>query len=215
MFVGHFAPALVAATHKKAPSLPVLFVAAQFVDWLFFGFVLIGVERMRIVPGFTAVNPFDLYDMPWTHSLAGVLCWSLVFGGAVWLVAKDRSAAWIAAAVVVSHWLLDLLVHSPDLTIAGGPPKLGLGLWNLPALEMPLEIGITFAAIWVYARTAKPRTIPLVVLGVVLLALQAIDWFGAKPAAADASMTFLGWLGYAVATLAAWWVWKSRSQKEI
>jgi hypothetical protein len=215
MFVGHFAPALVAATHKKAPSLPVLFVAAQFVDWVFFGFVLIGVERMRIVPGFTEVNPFDLYDMPWTHSLAGALGWSLVFGFAVWLVAKGWAAAWIAAAVVVSHWFLDLLVHSPDLTIAGGSTKLGLGLWNHPAIEMPLEIGITLAAILVYARVARPRMLPLAVLVVVLLALQAIDWFGAKPAEPDVSMTFLGWLGYAVATLAAWWVWKGRSQKEI
>ena len=43
-------------------------------------------------------------------------------------------------------------------------------------------------------------------LGGVLLLLQAIDWFGAKPAQVDTSMILLGWTGYAVATLAAWWV---------
>ena len=28
MFIGHFAPAMLVATHKEAPSLPVLFIGA-------------------------------------------------------------------------------------------------------------------------------------------------------------------------------------------
>jgi hypothetical protein len=83
MFIGHFAPALVAATHPKAPRLPILFIAGQFVDWLFFGFVLIGVEHMRFKPGATAMNPMDLYHMPLTHSLIGSLAWAAGFAALV------------------------------------------------------------------------------------------------------------------------------------
>lgn len=205
MFIGHWSAALVAATHPKAPRLPILFVAAQFVDWLFFGFVLAGWEHMRIIPGFTQVNPFDLYDMPWTHSMVGTIFWAALFGAIAWLWTKQGMAALIAAAVVFSHWLLDLLVHGPDLTIAGGAVKYGYGLWNHAAVEMPLEIGITMGALWLYARSSGGWRMSVTLLALVLVGLQAIDWLGSKPSEPGVSMAVLGWLGYAVATVAAWW----------
>ena len=211
MFIGHWSAALVAATHPKAPRLPILFVAAQFTDWLFFGFILIGVERMRITPGFSQVSSLDLYDMPWTHSLMGALFWSAVFGAGVWLWMREWTAALIAAAVVFSHWLLDLLVHMPDLTIAGGTAKFGMGLWDHAAIEMPLEIGITLGALWLYARASGGWRMSLTVLALVLVGLQAVDWFGSKPAEVGVGLTLLGWLGYAVATLAAWWADRARA----
>ncbi len=205
MFIGHFAPALVAATHKDAPSLPVLFIGAQLVDWAFFGLVLIGVEHFRLVPGFSQVSSMDLYHMPYTHSLVGAVAFAAGFGILISFLTKNRNAALIAAAVVLSHWFLDLLVHMPDLTIAGKPPKLGLELWDHAAIEMPLELAITFGALWFYAvRTGGWRT-PIIALGAVLLTLQAIDWFGEKPAIVDTSMILLGWTGFGVATLGAWW----------
>ena len=79
MFIGHFAPALVAATHPKAPNLGVLFVGAQLIDFGFFVFVLAGIEHLRIVPGITAMNSLDLYSMPYTHSLAGSVVWGAGF----------------------------------------------------------------------------------------------------------------------------------------
>jgi hypothetical protein len=205
MFVGHFAPALVAATQRKAPSLPLLFIGAQLVDWAFFGFVLAGIEHMRLVPGFTVSNPMDLYDMPYTHSLLGSAAWAAGFAALIYAIMRNKSAALIAFAVVLSHWLLDLLVHAPDLTLAGLPPRLGLGLWNLPAIEKPLEIGITLGALWLYARATGGMRAGVWGLGAILLLLQAIDWFGAKPTEVDALMTLLAWFGYAVATLGAWW----------
>ena len=52
MFIGHFAPAFVAAAiTPERPRLGLYFIAAQLVDWAFFAFVLVGVEHMRIVPG--------------------------------------------------------------------------------------------------------------------------------------------------------------------
>lgn len=205
MFIGHFAPSLVAATHRRAPSLPVLFVAAQFVDWLFFGFLLTGTEHMRLAPGISAMNPMDLYHMPYTHSLLGAAAWAAAFGGALYAWRRDAMTALIGAAVVLSHWPLDLLVHVPDLTLAGAPPTLGLGLWNHPMVEMPLELGLAAAALVVFARGTQARPARVWALGGLLLALQAVNWFAPPPVAVDVSLTLLGWFGYTVATVGARW----------
>jgi hypothetical protein len=55
-----------------------LFIAVQLIDVLWSIFALLGIEKVRIVPGITASNALDLYYMPYTHSLLGVLCWSAV-----------------------------------------------------------------------------------------------------------------------------------------
>lgn len=209
MFIGHWAPALAVAARRKAPSLAVLFIAAQLVDWAFFALLLIGVEHMRFSPGISAMNPMDLYHMPYTHSLLGGAAFAGLFGGAIWLASRDRAAALLGGAVVLSHWLLDLLVHVPDLTLAGSPPKLGLGLWNHPTIEMPLELGISFAALWLYARARRPATVRVVVLGTVLLLLQAINWFGPVEPEVTAGTSLLAFFAYGLATAAAWWMGKS------
>ncbi len=209
MFIGHWAPALAVAARPKAPALGLLFVAAQLVDWAFFGLLLTGVERMRVSPGISAMNPMDLYHMPYTHSLLG----ALVFGGGVtvviWTLTKDNTAALLTGAVVVSHWFLDLLVHVPDLTLAGSPPKLGFGLWNYPLLEIPLELGITFGALWLYVRAKRPAPLRVGVLAGVLLLLQAINWFGPVEPAVTTGTSLLAFFAYGLATLTAWWMGKS------
>lgn len=217
MFIGHYGPAFAAATARKAPPLPALFVAAQLVDFGFFSLMLADVEHMRLVPGITAMNPMDLYDMPWTHSLAGALGWSLAFALVVRLFARDWSAAAIGGAVVFSHWLIDLLVHRPDLTLAGKPPAWGLGLWNHPWIEMPLELAFAFGGLAFYASRTRAKgwtgTASLALLAVLMGALQAFNWFGAQPAAVTSAIPMMGLLGYAVLALAAWWVFASRERK--
>jgi hypothetical protein len=182
MFIGHFAPALVAAARPKAAGLGTLFVAAQLVDIGFAALLFPGLEAMRIVPGITAMNPMDLYHMPYTHSLLGALLWATGFGALVGVATKRRAAAIGAALVVLSHWFVDLLVHIPDLTLYGAPPKLGLGLWNHPMIAMPLEILFIGAALAYYAkRTSAPTgNRRLWILAGVLALLQAVDWFGPK-----------------------------------
>ncbi len=209
MFIGHWAPALVVAARPRAPGLATLFVAAQLVDWAFFGLLLLGAEHMRFSPGISVMNPMDLYHMPYTHSLLGSAVFAGLFGGAIWLASKDRVAALLGGGVVLSHWFLDLLVHVPDLTLAGSPPKLGLGLWNYPAIEMPLESAITFAALWFYARVRRPALARVVLLGGVLLLLQGVNWFGPVEPEVTANTSLLAMFAYGLATLAAWWMRKS------
>ena len=215
MFVGHYSAALVAAAHPKAPRLGTPFVAAQLMDLGFFTFVLTGTEHMRLTPGFTVMNNMDLYDMPLTHSLLGAGGLALVFGIAVALWLRSRMAGAIAGTVVVSHWVLDLLVHAPDLTLAGSPPKLVLGLWNCPAIEMPLEIGLLFASAWLFARAKRPQKWRLAVLLAVLLAFQAFNWFAPQPTELDASQSILGLVAYLIAAAVAWWVAKDRSDVQV
>jgi len=210
MFIGHWAPALAAAAaSKKAPPLAVLFIGAQLIDWAFFALLLLGVEQMRFSPGISVMNPMDLYHMPYTHSLLG----AAAFAGAVWLarslVLRDKVGALIGAGVVLSHWFLDLLVHVPDLTLAGSPPKLGLGLWNYPWIEMPLELAITFGALWWYWKARNPAPGRALVLGGVLLLLQAINWFGPVESEVTAGTSVLAFVAFGLATLAAWWMGKS------
>jgi hypothetical protein len=209
MFIGHWAPAMIAASHKQAPSLPVLFIAAQLVDWAFFLFLMSGIEAMRVTPGISVMNPMDLYDMPYTHSLIGSAAWAAGFGALIFAVSRNRAAAILGVLVVLSHWFLDLLVHVPDLTITGSPPKLGLGLWNYPAVEMPLELILTFGALWIYASKAKPKTAPLLTLAAVMLALQAFNWFGPVEPEVTLGTSLLALFAYGIVTLASWWVARS------
>jgi hypothetical protein len=213
MFIGHWAPALVAAANPRAPSLGKLFIAAQLVDWAFFGLLLLGVEHMRFSPGISVMNPMDLYHMPYTHSLAGAAVFAGLFGGAVWLASKDRVAALLGGAVVLSHWFLDLIVHVPDLTLAGSPPKLGLGLWNYPTIEMPLELAITFGALWLYARARRPAVSRVLLLGGVLLLLQTVNWFIPVEPEVTSGTSLLAFFAYGLATLAAWWMARSEGAK--
>lgn len=217
MFIGHFAPAMVAATHPKAPGLGTLFVAGQLVDFGFFGLALFGIENFRITPGMTVMNPLDLYDMPYTHSLLGSGIWAFGFALLIWLVTRSKTGAVIGGLVVLSHWLLDLLVHAPDLTLVGAPPKLGLGLWNYPAIEMPLELLITFGALAFYVfrtRSTAPRSKPaLVLLAILLLGLQLFNWFAPEPEAADRGMMITALVAFAVVAAAAAFVGRTRTLK--
>jgi hypothetical protein len=206
MFIGHFAPAIALATRKDAPSLPVLLIGAQLVDWACFGFILIGVEKVRIVPGLTVMNPMDLYHMPYTHSLIGSIAFAGAFALLIGSALKSRRAAMIGFLVVLSHWFLDLIVHAPDLTLMGSPPKLGFGLWNYPMLEMPLEIGIVAAALLLFAKKRGGWTVPLITLSTVMALLQAVNWFGPPPMRIDASVTYLAWFAFGVVALLGWWV---------
>lgn len=190
MFVGHYAPAFVAAAiDRRSPTLGKLFVAAQLVDFAFFGLSLTGIERFRIVPGATVISPFDLYHMPYSHSLLGTLGFAAAWAVAARLLGASWRAAHLGAAVVASHWLLDWLVHAPDLTILGYGPRFGLGLWNHPFVEMPLELALVALAATCYAsRTANlsggwGAAFSLGALLAALAFVQFVEWLGPKPSA--------------------------------
>ncbi len=213
MFIGHFGVALAAGSSRKSPSLGTLFAASQLIDLGFFSLMLAGVEKMRFVSGATVMNPMDLYFMPYTHGLVGSMIWAVAFGALVWIGSRRIAAAAIAAGVVFSHWLLDLLTHKPDLLLPDGSFA-GLGLWNHPAIEMPLEIGATLVGLLLYARAtaaAKPSgRWSLWALLVLLLAMQAINWFAPTPEVVGPGVAIQALAAYVVAIAVAAWAASTR-----
>ena len=111
MFVGHYGVSC--AAKRWAPSLPLwlLFVAVQFLDVLWAPLVLLGIEKVRIVPGITRSNPLDLYYMPYSHGLPSAVLLSLLIGGVVALVLPGNRFVIVAAVALTafSHWLGDSL----------------------------------------------------------------------------------------------------------
>src|SRR5258707_3797183 len=114
MFVGHYGVALGAKPLTPAVPLWVYFIAVQWLDVVWSVLVLLGVEKLHIVPGFTEANALDLYYMPYTHGLPGSIVVSLALGIIVALfVSRDRvTTCLLIAAASFSHWVLDLIVHT-------------------------------------------------------------------------------------------------------
>lgn len=151
MFLGHFGIALAAKRVAPRAPLAALVVAAQFLDLLWPMLVFAGIERLRIAPGITVVNPLDFTYYPWSHGLLLTLAWGALAGGAYWLWRRQAREAWVIAALVPSHWLLDLIVHRPDLPLAPGlAPLYGWGGWNSVALSATLEVGLLLGGLALY-----------------------------------------------------------------
>jgi hypothetical protein len=202
MLIGHYAPALV--LQRARPSLPlwVLFIAVQAVDVLWGGFILTGVERVRIVPGFSESNALDLYYMPYSHSLAATLVWALVFGGA-WAAFRGWREGVVIGVAVASHFVMDLLVHLPDLPLAADRGvKLGFGLWRHRWAALAVEGGLFVAAAWGgwRARGGLRWAIFLAVLTIVLV----VSFFVPTPPSPQA-MAATGLGTYALIAGAAAW----------
>ena len=162
MFLGHYGVALALKRVEPKVSLGTLFVAAQLVDVLWGVFLLLGWEHVRILPDDNPLLTLQFYDYPISHSLVGALAWSLLFAAAYQLLGRGESAlqarrrnALLLGAGVFSHWILDVLVHRPDVPVLPHGPYIGLGLWDQPAVEMILEGGLYALGIYLYLRATR------------------------------------------------------------
>ncbi|HYS06733.1 MAG TPA: hypothetical protein VEW47_16255 [Candidatus Dormibacteraeota bacterium] len=198
MFVGHYGVSFAAKKADASVPLWVLFVAVQLLDFAWAPLVLLGVERVRIVPGFTRTNALDLYYMPYTHSLVAAILWSAAAFAVYRLAARGGNiAALVVAAAVFSHWVFDLVVHVPDLPLYDDTAKVGLGLWNRPATALGLEAAALFGGMWLYFRTGGARRLAMAAFGIVMLAIQVYVFFGPPPAS-DKSLAVTAFSAYVV-----------------
>ncbi len=183
MLLGHFAVGMAAKRAAPRVSLGWLFVAAQTLDLIWPVLILAGVEHVRLVPGITQVNALDLYDMPYSHSLATALLWSLLFAGLYLALERDRRGAAVLGAVVFSHWVLDFIAHRPDMQLwPGNPQRYGLGLWSSRPATIAVEVGMFLAGGWLYWQaTAGKRRRGVWILFGVLLAVGIGSSFGPVP----------------------------------
>jgi hypothetical protein len=157
MFLGHFGVAMAAKCVAPRPSLGTLVLAAQLVDLIWPAMLLLGVERVRIVPGITVVTPLEFVSYPYTHSLVAGAIWAVALAGGYGLLRHDhRGAGWLAV-LVLSHWALDALSHRPDVPIWPGGPVVGAGLWHSLPATIVVEFALFGAGAWIYARVTRPR----------------------------------------------------------
>ncbi|HYS55827.1 MAG TPA: hypothetical protein VER58_18865 [Thermoanaerobaculia bacterium] len=207
MFIGHNAVAFAAKRVAPKTSLGTLTGAAMLLDLLWPIFLLLGIEHVRIATGATKFTPLDLYDYPWTHSLAMSMAWAVGYGVAYWIVTRSGRGAMVVALCVVSHWLLDFIVHRPDLPLWPGGPKFGLGLWNYPRATMAIEFTMYLIAIMIYRDTTRARdkagSIGFWTFVIVLFGIYLSVAIGPPPpnTRVIAIMGLTGWL----LPLWAWW----------
>jgi hypothetical protein len=208
MFVGHYGPSFAGKAFDKDNRVPLwlLFIAVQFIDVLWGIFVLLGVEKVRIVPSLPS-SRLDLYYMPYTHSLVGALGWSLLAFFLCQLVPRLRGArsGWIVAAAVFSHWILDLIVHRPDLPLYDSVFKMGLGLWNYPVPAFIVEMLVLFGGAALYARNAA-RKGKLWGFVAVLALLQLVGTFAFPAPPSDRNEAVMALFFYVLLALIAAWV---------
>ena len=214
MFIGHFAAGMAGKKLQPNLSLGVLFLAAQFLDLLWPTLLVLGLEHVEIKPGISEVTPLNFTDYPISHSLAVVLVWSVLFGTLYFLISKNLRSALILGGLVLSHWLLDLVVHIPDLPLyPGDSPKLGFGLWNSKPLTILAEGLVFVIGLTLYIRTKKARAEKLNgwfwSLIVFLLIIHLANLFGPPPPDINA----LAWAGH-LQWLFIPWAWYADKPKQ-
>jgi hypothetical protein len=217
MFLGHFGVGFGAKAAAPRVSLGTLFLAAQFIDLLWPTLLLLGIERVNIRTDDTQYPPLDFVYYPYSHSLLAVMIWAVLFASIYFFIRRSRIGALVLGLAVISHWLLDLIVHYPDLPLyppilpnIGDSPLLGFALWSSPIFEMALEFAIFALGVRLYLRatraidaTGKWAFWSLVII---LAAIHLGNAFGSPPP----SVTALAWVGQAQWLLVAWGYWVDR-----
>jgi hypothetical protein len=215
MFIGHFGVGLAAKKLTPRTSLGTLFFAAQFLDLIWPIFLLLGLEHVRIVPGITRMSPFDFYDYPISHSLITAVGWSLLVGGIYYVFRRRFVAAGVVGLAVLSHWVLDVLVHRPDLPLWPGGPRVGLGLWNHWVAEIAIEVAIFAAGIWMYSTVSRARD------GVgryafwALMGFLFLGWVASLLAGAPPNARSMAWGALSMWIIVPWAWWADKHREAI
>ena len=186
MLLGHYGVALAAKRAVPRTSLGTTVLAAQWLDELWPILVVAGIERVRVVPGLMAANPLDFEYYPFSHSLAAAIVWSVLFGIVYYAVRRDGRNATIVGSLVLSHWILDLPMHRPDLPLwPGSSVRVGLGAWNSIPLSIALELIVFAIGFVVYLRATRARdrigSIALWAMVIVLLVIYFSGFVSAPP----------------------------------
>jgi len=216
MFIGHFGVGLAAKKIDNKPSLGTLFMASQFIDLLWPVLLLVGLEHVIIEPGNTAFTPLNFVDYPISHGFFSVLIWSILFGLVYYIIKRNVKSALVLGALVMSHWVLDLITHRPDLPLfPWSDAKVGLGLWNSVALTIIIEGLIFIGGVYLYMKTTraenKKGSIGLWSLLIFLGVVYVSNIFGPPPPA-EGPIAIVG-LSQWILIAWAYWIDRNRSVK--
>ena len=202
MFVGHYGIALAAKRMSPRTSLGWTFLAVQFLDILWVPLLLLGVEQARLIPGYLPASSIKFIDYPWTHSLVMAIAWS-------WLVFRFSKNA-VLGGCVLSHWVLDWIVHVRDLPLYRGGPVVGLGLWNSRAGTLIVESLFLIVGLWIYLRATKPRNTlgqyGMIVFVVLMILFEALNIYGSDEPGNVRMMAIAGEAIYLGFAFVAYWL---------
>ena len=181
---------------------------------LAFSLVAGGIERFRVATGVQR-NRLIGENIVYSHSLLMDILWGALLAGAYYLWRRNARGAWILFAAVVSHWILDVVSHRPDMRIAPGiPGAFGLGLWNSIPATLLVEGGMWLFAIVLYVRAtqAKKRTGAYVLWGgIVILTLAWIGNISTAPSPGAGVAALPSLIFFGCATGWAYWTDRARS----
>ena len=213
MYLGHYAVALAAKKASPGTSLGTLIAASQLIDIVWPLLVLAGVERVVVAPDKTAVAHLDFVHYPVTHSLLAVLAWSTLFACLYWLFTRNRTGTMVTWFAVLSHWVLDLVTHIPDLPLYPGSDKLvGFGLWNSLSGTLALELGIFAVGLILYLGVTRPAnrtgSYLLFILVMFLLVTYLANVLGPPPPDHRA----VAWSAILLWLLVPWGYWIDRNR---
>jgi hypothetical protein len=214
MFIGHFGVALAAKRVAPKTSLGTLILAAQFLDFLWPIFLLTGIEHVRIARGVTRMSPLDFYDYPISHSLLMAILWAVLLAGIYYGFRRNLRNALVISAAVVSHWVLDFIVHRPDLPLwPGGQARAGLGLWNSWLATIVVEILFFGAGVWIYLSCTRARDNAGRYGLWAFVAFLFLGWVSTLFAGPPPNVASLAWGGLTMSLTVpwGWWVDKHRA----
>ncbi len=215
MFAGHIGAALAIGRAERRVNIGVFAFAALWLDFVLWTFVLAGWESVTIPPNFASTHQAQ-FVFPYSHGLLASIGWSVLAAGVTfaWLrrqTAWRMRAALLVGAAVFSHWLLDALVHVPEMPLAGAESaKVGLGLWQSMPVAMAVEGMIVALGLWLFLPDAglpRARMLGLLALCVVVFLLTIAGMTIAPPPPSVTAMAasslativvvsaVLGWLG--------------------
>jgi len=224
VFVGHYSVAFAAKSERNRIPLWVLFIAVQFLDYIWATLVLLGIEKLRVIKGFTAGSMLDSYFHPYSHSLVAAIAWSVVAALIYKTICSrhgrlySNSAPLIIGAAVFSHWVLDLIAHPRDLAIYDNTWKVGFGLWNYRDPEFALEIALLAIGIILYlVRNVMPaiRKLAIIGFGVALVIVQIGDTYVPRTPLTDKATAMGVWIFYTLFVAIAFLVAKIGRQRQI
>ncbi|MEO7773605.1 MAG: hypothetical protein ABIT36_04630 [Steroidobacteraceae bacterium] len=189
MFVGHIGAALAIGRVERRVNVGVFIAAAFTLDLALWIFVLLGVESVSIPADFASTHQPE-YMFPYSHGLLASLAWSVLAGIATFAASarlqqgRLRAAVFVGAAVF-SHWLLDALVHVPELPITGtASTKVGLALWQNMPVALGVEVVVVLAGLWLFIqgnRLSRAKAVSLTMLCLLLSGFTVVGMTIAPP----------------------------------
>jgi hypothetical protein len=207
-----------AKRYVPAVSLGTLFLAVQFADLLWPALVNLGAERFIIDPGNTEVTPLAFVSYPYSHSLVMTILWGNVVAVGYYALAKQKQlvAALVVAGLVVSHWVLDVISHRPDMPLIPGVDwHIGLGLWHSRVATILVETSLMIGGVLLYLKTTRPldRTGVYAFWGLIgfLFMVSTANMYGPPPPNIDRVVSS----AHALWLIVAWGYWIDRHRVPI